>query len=193
MTTKLNKLVKNWDLIKITRGLKSARVYSHPYGWESHVLMSLFSVKIKLKKLAIMLVVVSPSSLPLQTGITQPNESLKCQAENKNFSFTSSEAKQIAFLLTPLMMWQIDNNGNVLTANQLFLDFLGASPDDELNLFDPAIVSPSDYKSCCAAFAKGKSEKSPFVTTRGLKSSDGKFYTYTAKVYIYTNRGYSRV
>ena len=79
-------------------------------------------------------------------------------------------------------MWQIDNDGNILNANQLFLDFLGANSDDKLNIFDPAVVNPSDYKSCYAAFVKGKKDKSPFTATRGLKCHNGKFYTYTAKV-----------
>ena len=79
------------------------------------------------------------------------------------------------------MMWQVDNDGNVINANQLFLDFLGATADDKLNIFDPAVVNPSDYKSCVAAFEKGKKEKAPFTATRGLKCHNGKFYTYTAK------------
>ena len=81
------------------------------------------------------------------------------------------------------MMWQIDNIGNILTANQLFLDFLGANTVDNLNIFDPAVVSPSDYKACRAAFEKGKKEKEPFSATRGLKCRNGKFYPYTAKVF----------
>ena len=64
-------------------------------------------------------------------------------------NFSSSDAKKIAFLLTPLMMWQVDNDGNVINANQLFLDFLGATADDKLNIFDPAVVNPSDYKILC--------------------------------------------
>ena len=79
------------------------------------------------------------------------------------------------------MMWQVDNDGNVINANQLFLDFLGANAEDKLNIFDPAVVNPSDYKSCVAAFEKGKKEKAPFTATRGLKCHNGKFYTYTAK------------
>ena len=80
------------------------------------------------------------------------------------------------------MMWQIDNNGNVITANQLFLDFLGANADDDLNIFDPVVVSPSDYKSCVAAFEKGKKDMAPFTATRGLKCHNGKYYSFTAKV-----------
>jgi PAS domain-containing protein len=83
------------------------------------------------------------------------------------------------------MMWQIDNDGNVLNANQQFLDFLGASPEDKLNIFDPALIDPSDYKECCAAFAKGQATKSSFAVTRGLKGHDGKFYNYTAKVSLF--------
>ena len=108
--------------------------------------------------------------------------SLKCLADGENLNFNTAEAKKIAFLLSPLMMWQIDNNGNVLNTNQLFLDFLGAKAEDKLNIFDPAVINPSDYKTCCATFAQAKVEKYPFSTTRGLKCHDGKFYTYTAKV-----------
>jgi PAS domain-containing protein len=108
--------------------------------------------------------------------------SIKCQAEDKIQSFNSSDAKKIAFLLTPLMMWQIDNDGNVLNINQLLLDFLGAKAGDKLNIFDPAVINPPDYHACCATFANGKAQKSPFETTRGLKCHTGKYYTYTAKV-----------
>ena len=90
-------------------------------------------------------------------------------------------------------MWQIDNEGNVLNANQLFLEFLGANAEDKLNIFDPAVVSPSDHKACVAAFEKGKKEKAPFTATRGLKSHIGKYYTYTAKVLQRFNVGRSRV
>jgi hypothetical protein len=81
------------------------------------------------------------------------------------------------------MMWQIDNDGNVLNANQLVLDFLGAKAKDKLNIFDRAVINPSDYKKCCDSFAQGKLEKKPFTSTRGLKCHNGKFYTYTAKVF----------
>ena len=80
------------------------------------------------------------------------------------------------------MMWQIDNIGNILTANQLFLDFLGANTVDNLNIFDPAVVSPSDYKACVTAFEKAKKDLTPFATTRGLKCHNGMYYSYTAKV-----------
>ena len=119
--------------------------------------------------------------------------SLKCQADEKELSFNTADAKKIAFLLTPLMMWQIDNEGNVLTTNQLFLDFLGADGNDKLNLFDPTVINPADYKACCAAFAKGKAEKSPFSASRGLKCHNGKYYTYTAKVFYLLNVGCSGV
>jgi hypothetical protein len=82
------------------------------------------------------------------------------------------------------MMWQIDNDGNVLSINQLLLDFLGAKDGDKLNIFDPAVINPSDYQACYAAFTKGKAQKSPFTVTRGLKCHNGKYYTYTAKVFF---------
>jgi hypothetical protein len=91
------------------------------------------------------------------------------------------------------MMWQIDNDGNVLNMNQLLLDFLGARDGDNLNIFDRAVINPSDYHACCATFAKGKAQKAPFAVTRGLKCQDGKYYNYTAKVKLQFNVGHSRV
>jgi PAS domain-containing protein len=81
------------------------------------------------------------------------------------------------------MMWQIDNDGNVLHANQLFLDFLGAKAGDKLNIFDPAVIKPSDYKACCKRFAQAKLEKKPLTATRGLKCHNGKFYSHIGKVF----------
>jgi hypothetical protein len=121
------------------------------------------------------------------------NSSLKCQADDKTFSFSSSDAKKIAFLLTPLMMWQVDNVGNVLNNNQLLLDFLGARTGEKLNIFDPAVINPPDYQACYAAFTKGKAQRAPFETTRGLKCHNGKYYTYTAKVLVGYNVGYSGI